>query len=204
MDSTSGLTEFDIAVLIIVLLSSVFATLRGFIKELLVLVSWIGSAAITIYSFPYAADFMGDWFQDSKVVNIIAIILVFLGILTLISIVNAMILDNLREMRLGMIDRSTGLLFGLVRGVLIASVIHFAIIILHQDDEGPDWLTGSETYQITKVGSDIIKELSEEYRESNFADKTDEFIDGENPEALKEAVEDIDDDGYVGDYDEEF
>ena len=72
-EGADTLSQFDVAVIIIILLSSVFAFLRGFIKEILLLTGWVGAISITLYAFPHAANAMGDLFKSSKVVNIAAV-----------------------------------------------------------------------------------------------------------------------------------
>lgn len=184
------MTYFDVAVIIIILLSTVFAFLRGFIKEFLVLLGWLAAAVITIYLYPQAIELVNEYVKGSKVVSIITVSLLFLTILILISIFNAMILDNLREMRLGVIDRSLGFLFGLLRGVLLASVIHFSIVILHEKGDGPKWLTKGETYNITVIGANMIKDIAEDFDIGKAQEKTEEIME-DTEEALDGAGDKI-------------
>ena len=46
------ITLFDIAVLAVVALSALMALARGFVREVLGLLSWVGAAIITWYAFP--------------------------------------------------------------------------------------------------------------------------------------------------------
>lgn len=197
MFEADSVTQFDVVVIIIILLSSVFAFIRGFLKEFFSLAGWLGAAAITFIAYPHAVQLIDGMFKSSKVVNIVAIVLVFLAVLMVIAIINAMILDNLREMRMGIVDRSLGLLFGLLRGIIIASIIHFAVVILHENDEGPEWLTQGETYQITVIGANVIKDLAEKFKDVDLGseadkmhEKADDIID-RGKDALEEGGERI-------------
>ncbi len=44
----------DLGVIGIVVLSAIFAFARGFVREALSIVSWVGAAVITLYSFNWA------------------------------------------------------------------------------------------------------------------------------------------------------
>ena len=197
-EGSDTLSQFDVAVIIIILLSAVLAFLRGFIKETMVLAGWVAATAITIYAYPFALEIAGDMFKASKVVNISVLIGVFLVVLILISVINAMILDNLRTLRLGIFDRSLGFLFGIFRGVAIASVIHFAIVMLHNDGDGPKWLTEGETYNITLLGANLMKDYAGEIKGletddiEDIKDQAEDAIHDTSklPSELKDSLED--------------
>ena len=57
------ITWVDIAVISIIGISAVLAYLRGFTKETLSIIAWVGAILITYYSFdfliPYANEFFG-------------------------------------------------------------------------------------------------------------------------------------------------
>jgi membrane protein required for colicin V production len=157
------MTEFDVLVIIVVLLSSMIGFLRGIIREIFSILGWIGAAILTFFLFPYVADKMDGLFKSILVVNIASIFVVFMMVLMVLSVFNAMLLDNLREIRAGSVDRSLGLLFGLVRGVFIVSVFHFLILALHNKDTAPKWLEDGETYGITQPGGEKMYAWAKDY-----------------------------------------
>ena len=48
------MNALDLAVLGVIGLSAVFAFARGFVRETLSIVAWVGAALITLYGFAYA------------------------------------------------------------------------------------------------------------------------------------------------------
>ncbi len=56
------LNYFDMAVIGIMLLSCVFAFFRGFVKEILSLIGWVGAAAVTVYFFKPASEMLQPYF----------------------------------------------------------------------------------------------------------------------------------------------
>lgn len=156
-------TEFDVLVSVIILISTIISFMNGIAKDLLSLVGWVGAAAVTLLFFPFAASLMDELFRSSRVVNIAAVIIVYVIALAGISVINSMILDNLREFRLGPVDRSMGAVFGLFKGVVIVSIIHFSIITVAEKE--PDWLAEGETYGLTSSGAGIIHNMTKGYVE---------------------------------------
>jgi len=150
--------------------------MNGFSKDFLALIGWVGAGVITLVFFPYAASMMEELFRSSRMVNIAAVVLVYLIALSGISVINAMILDNLREFRLGAVDRAFGAVFGLMKGVVIVSVIHFTIVTVAEKE--PGWLTDGETYGMTGAGSEIIQDLTK-----NFVDDGREVIEEQQIDA---------------------
>ena len=45
------MNALDLAVIAVIVLSAVFAFARGFVREALSIVAWVGAAAITLYGF---------------------------------------------------------------------------------------------------------------------------------------------------------
>ena len=43
----------DVVIALVILISGLFALFRGFVHELLAVVSWVGAGVATLYGFPY-------------------------------------------------------------------------------------------------------------------------------------------------------
>jgi len=150
-------TEFDVFVCVIVVISTIMSFLRGFVKDFLGIVGWWGAAGITLVFYPYAASYTESLFRSSWLISVAAVIIVYIIALMFLSIINSMIIDNLREFRMGPVDRSFGMLFGLFKGLVIISVLHFTIVTIAGNE--PAWLKEGETFGLTEMGSDIIEDM---------------------------------------------
>lgn len=148
-------TEIDVFVCVVLMITTVIAFLRGFLKDFMGLLSYAGAAAVTLLFYPHAAEISGEVFKESAIMSVAAVILVFMVSLIFISIISAMILDNLRDFRLGALDRTLGVLYGLLKGFVIVSSLHYVVFVANQMDD-PSWLKKGETFTLTKAGSDII------------------------------------------------
>ncbi len=155
----SSFNEYDVVVLLVILASSLLSLLRGFIREFFSAVAWLGAGLITFLYFSKAATFLGGYVESKTAAKIIAIISVYIVSLILIHIINVIILDFSREVRLGVIDRTLGLAFGFARGLIIVSIIHFAIMTKAEGENRPEpaWLTEAKTYNLTAFGAGILQ-----------------------------------------------
>jgi len=145
------------------LISVLVSFMKGFVKDFLSLFAWIGAAIATLYFYPFAASFMEGLFKSSRIVNITAIISAYVISLSALSLINSFIYGNLKEFQANMSDKVLGIFFGLFKGFVIISATHFIIITIAEKE--PDWLVDGETYELTKRGSDIITNLSQNYLE---------------------------------------
>lgn len=157
------ITEIDIVVLFVVLISSLLSLLRGFLKEFLSFAAWIGAAIITFLILPVIMTRLGTSIKESKVMAVVIVIGIYLVVLIGISIINAILLDFLRNVRSGGIDRILGLGFGFARGALIVSIAHYAVTLTHGGQGDPDWLKKSFTYPFTESGAKLVDKIVDLY-----------------------------------------
>jgi membrane protein required for colicin V production len=191
------LTDFDVGVSIIILITSALSFLHGAMRQILSLIGYVGAALITWALFPTTKVYLKSVFSDPLIANIASVIPVFIIALLFVSVLNSMIMDNLRDFRGGAIDRFLGLLIGLVKGLLIVSVVHIIISSIYKKigEDDPKWLKNGQTYVLTKAGADLIvaetkKYLKDQDKEDEENEKEDAASDEENSsEQLKEGIE---------------
>lgn len=150
-------TEFDVIVSVILMICVISSFLRGAVKDVLSLLGYIGAAAITLVAFPWAASMAEDWFKSSIMINIVAVVGVYFSALILISLVNSILLSAAKGFRFGFFDRTLGLAFGLIKGLVVVSALHYMITAVANDE--PDWLTQGQTYEITSTGAGLLSDV---------------------------------------------
>ena len=60
------LTLFDIIAIVVVGLSALAAMMRGAVREILALASWIGAAIVAFLALPYAARWSDRWWPATR------------------------------------------------------------------------------------------------------------------------------------------
>jgi membrane protein required for colicin V production len=116
------LTAFDVGVGVLVLISAILATARGFTREVLSLATWAGAAAIAAYLVLYQADLIKPYFADEIVGKLVLGVGSFLVALIVLHLITMQIADFVVDSRIGPLDRTLGFVFGVARGVLICIV----------------------------------------------------------------------------------
>jgi membrane protein required for colicin V production len=141
------ITAFDGIVLGVALFSAVLAMVRGFSREVLSVVSWVGSAyaAYKLYPFgvPYAKNL--SFIHDDKFAIIGSAAVIFVVALIIISFITMRIADMIIDSRIGALDRTLGFIFGAARGILIIVV---AVQFFNEwvpKEKHPAWIAGAKS-----------------------------------------------------------
>lgn len=127
-----GFTLVDAGVAIIILVSGVLAYSRGFVREAMAIVGWIGATVVAfifadqveplIRQIPILGDFIGD---SCELAIIAAFAAVFAVALVVVSIFTPLFSSVVQRSALGGIDQGLGFFFGVLRGILLVAVAFF-------------------------------------------------------------------------------
>ncbi|MBT4885235.1 MAG: hypothetical protein HON55_03680 [Legionellales bacterium] len=119
----------DFGIIAVMSASCIISLLRGFIKEVVSLVSWILAFSLsTKYAHDFSSAFSGS-ISNSTVRFGLALVLIFVFVLVLGLIINKTLGFVVSKIGLGPFDKVIGIFFGFIRGVLIVSVIVFVAMM---------------------------------------------------------------------------
>jgi membrane protein required for colicin V production len=124
-----GFTIFDGVVAGIILVSAVLAYSRGFVREIMSILGWVGAAIVAFIFAPNAlplmneVPYLGDFIGGSCELGIMAsFAAVFVVALVLISLFTPVFSSAVQRSAVGGVDAGLGFLFGVARGVLLVLV----------------------------------------------------------------------------------
>lgn len=149
----------DLVVIAIVVISGLFALVRGFIHEFLSLGSWIGAGVATYYGIDHAIPVARGLTDVQPLADIGAGVAVFLVVLILLSILTRFLARRVRHSAFGPLDRSLGLLFGLARGVVLVAIAGLVTAWTYQDEDYPDWIAKARTLPIIVASAATLYDL---------------------------------------------
>ena len=149
----------DLIVVTVVLISGVFALVRGLVHELLSLGAWIGAGIATYYGIDHVIPVARGLTEVQPVADIAAGAVLFLAVLIVLSIVTRILVKQVRQSSLGALDRSLGLLFGLARGALIVAIAWLVTAWAYQEEPFPDWVAEARSLPLVQEGARTLYEL---------------------------------------------
>lgn len=113
------MTIFDYLVLFVLTCSVVISMLRGLVKEILSLVSWVVALVVANAYGQGLAALLPDAIPGSTTRLIVAFLALFIGVRLLMALLTMAIDAAVRAAGLTLADRGLGGLFGLARGLVI-------------------------------------------------------------------------------------
>lgn len=147
----------DLAVLAVVALSAMFAFARGFVREALSIVAWAGAALIAYYSFDPVYGVLAKAIHTPLLAYVVDGAGVFLLSLIVLTIATGYIARFLRFGALSPIDRTLGLLFGLLRGVAVVCVAYLLLDIGVPPGDRPGWVNHAKSAPFLAEGADLLR-----------------------------------------------
>ncbi|HKF71001.1 MAG TPA: CvpA family protein [Stellaceae bacterium] len=153
------MNPFDIFIIVLIVISGLFAFARGFVREVLSLGTWIGASFAALYAFPYSRPIAEQWLQKGMVADAAAALSVFVVVLIALSIVSSAIARRVKDSALSALDRTLGLLFGLVRGVILACLVYIGVTWALPEANRPVWIKEARTASLLQIGADKLKAL---------------------------------------------
>jgi len=150
----------DIVVLGVIVLSGLFAFARGFVKEALSIAGWLGATAFAVYALPWARPIAERYLPKGAVAEAAAAGVIFVVTLIVLSILTGGIARRVRGSSLSALDRTLGLVFGLMRGALLVCIGWIGLsFVLPQSGERPRWISESRTLPLVASTTEGLSRL---------------------------------------------
>jgi len=130
-----ALNQIDTAILIVVAISAAFGLWRGFVKEILSLLSWIAGLLVArVYSASFAG-LLVNMIENEAIRYVTAFALLFVMVIMLGTLITHFMAKLLTITGLKFLDRLLGAVFGLARGTVIVLVILFILNVFVSETE---------------------------------------------------------------------
>ena len=146
----------DLAVLGVVAISTILAVVRGFVRETLSIFSWAAAVIATLYFGPPATALLRTHISTPFAAPLIAYIGIFVVVLIALSFVSHRLSEVVRRSRIGALDRSLGVPFGILRGLALVGFAYLAFSLLIPVRSQPPWLTHARFLPLIQGSSDAL------------------------------------------------
>ena len=147
----------DIAIIIIIVVSLLIGLFRGFIREILSLVSWLGALWLAYIYATWGAVFLEPYLDQQPLRIVISFAAIFIIALITFSIISYILYRVLAIAGISGVDRSLGTLFGLARGVVIVAVLILAATFM--DFTAQPWWRDSLLVEYFNPLTELIRSM---------------------------------------------
>ena len=146
------LTSLDYIYVGVLVASTIWAAVRGGIYEMVATLSWVIAAFAARFISPLLDGLLQDWFglTASTVGTLVAsYFVVFFVILMLVGFFNQRLRDRIQNSIMKVTDRTLGIIFGLIRGIVIMGLVYWATLWYYSDAPRPaPWVENARTRPI--------------------------------------------------------
>ena len=150
------LTVLDYIYIVVILASTVWATIRGGVYETIATLSWVVAAVSARFVSPYLDTQLQKWFNvpDSTVVTLVAsYFIVFFVILVIVGFINHKIRERIQDSFLSVVDKTLGVIFGIIRSIIVMGFVYWIMLWYYSDvPRGlPTWIADARTRPVMQL-----------------------------------------------------
>lgn len=154
------MTQFDILVLALLVISAAVGFARGAVREVFALLALVAAAGLAIFGLPVFGPMLREVVKPGWLGTIASLVLVFGVAFVALRLIGAAIARRVQNTQvLGFLDRSLGLLIGLGRGLIVLGALFLMFNAATPQDLRPRWITGAQTWPLAASMGGLIERL---------------------------------------------
>lgn len=167
--SRGVVSALDIFVILLLFGGGAIGFVRGFVYEILSLLAWVAAIAMIKLFHTQLSTGLTDPVGTAAGASVLAFALLFVPSFVLVKLVARSIGGKARRSMLGPVDRALGAGFGVVKGLLAATLFFLFAnlatdLIYGPEAERPEWMTSSRTYPLLNASGRAIVDWVETRR----------------------------------------
>ena len=151
------MTGADVFILVVLLGSTLMGLMRGFVREAVSLVFWVVAVWAAWKFGPLVEPHLGGLLADPNVAPWIGRLVVLVLVLLAGAVVGMLLSYFTRSLGLGVMDRIFGLLFGILRGMVLVGLIIIGGELLHLNQEA--WWNRSKLVPYGETVGDWLRAM---------------------------------------------
>lgn len=167
----------DCIVIVIIIVSAAVAFLRGFVREVLTILGLVGASLTALTAGPMLAPGIEEWFinnnggEPGKIMgfvpyDIAASVCAYAGLfiisMIVLSIISHWIAKSVHAIGLGPVDRSLGVVFGIIRAIVLIGLLYMPFHLLMEKNDKENWFGDSFTHSYVEYSADLLSGLMPE------------------------------------------
>ncbi len=193
----------DILVLSVILISAIISFLRGFIREILTIFGIGGGIVAAYIGGPMFILTVQGWLgvdpeaeEPQMLMDIVPMTLIaeivaygglFIVFVIILSIISHFIAEGAKNIGLGALDRTLGVVFGIVRGIILLGLLYLPVYYLVDDKQKEEWqwFKGSKSFVYLETTAEVIAGFIPKGTEDKLQNAAEEVQDSAAHELLE-------------------
>ena len=170
----ADITWIDIIIVVIFLISTTIALLRGFVREAVSIVTWVAAIWLALsqseqvsFLLPEAIDSasfsLGENEYGPNIRVGIAFVLIMVGVLVFGALINFVLSQIMKAQILKGVDRMLGMVFGLVRASVIITILIMTASAFTTLPQASTWQTSQLIKPFEQAAVWVVAQLPDRY-----------------------------------------
>lgn len=151
MEQVSSITTIDWLIIAVVILSTLLSLKRGFVKEVLSLLTWVIAFVVAVKFSNQMQVLLVEQVQNDQIRYIVAFITLFIATLIVGALVSFLLSSLIQVTGLSSTDRVLGMLFGFARGSLIVIAFVALLSLSPAIEQSEFWKTSQLIPQLSQL-----------------------------------------------------
>ncbi len=121
-------TLLDYSFAVIILVSTIFATTKGLMREIVSIVALAGGFLLAAFYYQVPGAWFSSFMRSESLAHLVGFLVIFVGIILIGAIISFLINKFVKMASLEWVDRLLGAVFGFLRGWLVCSIIVIGLV----------------------------------------------------------------------------
>ena len=164
MSLINNLSQIDLLILVVTIISMFYGYIRGLIKETLSILSIFVSGYSSTILYPEISLFIKEYIDMIILADGISFVVLFILIYSIISILSNLIVTSIYNTPIKILDKNFGIIFGFLRSLLIFAILNILLTWILWKNTIPAYITEAKSMILVNYTSrkilDILPENS--------------------------------------------
>ena len=149
----------DAAVVLVIIVSTVYAAYRGFVSETLSILAWAAAAFATLWFGPWMAYWLRNMVSPPWLGEVVGYAAVFLVVVIPLSFASFRFSEGVKRSPVSALDRALGAAFGVVRGLVIIGIAYVIFTAMVRIEDQPGWVSKARLLPLIQISAQVITSI---------------------------------------------
>ena len=155
------MTKLDYIVLALLAISGLVGFSRGAVREVVAMTALLVAAVAAVFAWKYAMPVAAHLIHTPWLAAVVALLTVFVLVYAALRLAGAGLARRIQRTDvLGALDRTVGLLIGLVRGLVALGAFYLMFNAATPADLQPRWIVGARTWPLAADMGRLLETLA--------------------------------------------